>query len=245
MPKASLSRLITAEGSTLRTMWSLTQLVVGAIAFAGCHLVTFLFAIADDADTGAFDFILRPLEALVQSVRNIACAPLAGQYSDRRFNGRHNVDRRDRRLALRATVGLGFQTAAPTEPDGRRHVASSKGGGESARTWKEPLATSQDKRATPTVSAKTARAKPRLPNRVIRPTASFWVIRSDKMKKSSRSLLGTAFRRKLVYACTVSPKLSDEEGAGLLQMLQDSQSPRPYAATSVKRSGSCQSIPVA
>ena len=61
-----VARLVTAEGSSLRTTWSLTQLVVGLMAFAGCHVFNFLFAVADDADTGALDIILRPLQVVAE-----------------------------------------------------------------------------------------------------------------------------------------------------------------------------------
>jgi ATP-dependent DNA ligase len=46
-------------------------------------------------------------------------------------------------------------------------------------------------------------------------------------------VLGTAYRDKLVYACSVSPQLTDEESVGLLQMLSDSQSPQAYVSTAM------------
>ncbi len=47
-------------------------------------------------------------------------------------------------------------------------------------------------------------------------------------------VLGTAFHGKLAYACTLTPHLSDEESAGLVQMLTDSQSPRPYLSVPIE-----------
>jgi hypothetical protein len=64
-------RLATPEDSAFRTNWSLTQLVVGFIAFVSAHFLNFLFAIADDADTGVIDFLLRPLKLWMKAFRNL------------------------------------------------------------------------------------------------------------------------------------------------------------------------------
>ena len=55
------ARLLTSEGSGLRTIWSLTQLVFGFLAFGVCHTYCFLKVMKNEADTKLLDYLLRPI----------------------------------------------------------------------------------------------------------------------------------------------------------------------------------------
>jgi hypothetical protein len=56
-----IARFVTPEGSSIRTIWSLTQLAIGAAAVAGCHMFNFVSLAADDPDIGMLDLLLKPL----------------------------------------------------------------------------------------------------------------------------------------------------------------------------------------
>ena len=55
------ARLLTTDGGGLRTLWSLTQLFVGVVAFGVCHTYCFLEVMKNEADTKMLDYILRPI----------------------------------------------------------------------------------------------------------------------------------------------------------------------------------------
>ena len=55
------ARLLTSSGGGLRTLWSLTQLFVGVVAFGICHTYCFLEVMKNEADTKMLDYILRPI----------------------------------------------------------------------------------------------------------------------------------------------------------------------------------------
>ena len=57
------ARLLTPEGGQIRTIWSLSQLFLGAFAFAICHTLCFLRVMKDEADTKMLDCIMRPINA--------------------------------------------------------------------------------------------------------------------------------------------------------------------------------------
>ena len=58
------ARLLTsAGGGGLRTLWSLTQLAVGLVAFGICHTYCFLQVMKSEADTKMLDYILRPIKS--------------------------------------------------------------------------------------------------------------------------------------------------------------------------------------
>jgi hypothetical protein len=56
-------RLVTPAGTGgLRTSWSLAQLTLGVLLVAGCHIFNFIVQAAEDADIGAADIVVRPLD---------------------------------------------------------------------------------------------------------------------------------------------------------------------------------------
>jgi hypothetical protein len=62
-------RLATADGSTLRTAWSLIQLAIGAVSVICCHIFNFLMLAADDADVGLLDMLLKPFRLWAKTCR--------------------------------------------------------------------------------------------------------------------------------------------------------------------------------
>jgi hypothetical protein len=62
-------RLVTSPGSSLRTTWSVTQLAIGAFALLGGHIFNFLVQVADDADVGLFDVVLKPVKLWLRTFR--------------------------------------------------------------------------------------------------------------------------------------------------------------------------------
>jgi hypothetical protein len=66
-----IARLVTSEGDALRTYWSVTQLAIGAGAAIGAHVVNFLLQVAEDADVGLFDLILKPVKLWLRTFRRL------------------------------------------------------------------------------------------------------------------------------------------------------------------------------
>ena len=141
------ARIVTTEHSSLRTTWSLTQLVVGFLAFMSCHIFQFLFAVADDADTGALDFIMRPFKLWIKAFKQFAGPTVGHQHGRNRSHGVRDVDRRDRRPAVRTALGLGLREAESSriswEPSCRRCKRSKA----PATTWKKRSTISQGRPA--------------------------------------------------------------------------------------------------
>jgi hypothetical protein len=66
-----VARLVTPSGSSLRTIWSLSQLTLGFFAVVGCHIFNFLVLAADDAEIGLLDLLLKPLKLWVRAGHNL------------------------------------------------------------------------------------------------------------------------------------------------------------------------------
>jgi hypothetical protein len=64
-------RFATPADSSLRTIWSLSQLATGVFAAAGCHIFNFLSLAAEDADVGLLDLLLKPLKLWSRTFHNL------------------------------------------------------------------------------------------------------------------------------------------------------------------------------
>jgi hypothetical protein len=62
---------LTPNGSALRTTWSLAQLALGVLAFAGCHIFNFLVLAAEDADVGTLDLVMKPVKLWMRAAHNL------------------------------------------------------------------------------------------------------------------------------------------------------------------------------
>jgi hypothetical protein len=66
-----IARFATPAGSALRTTWSLSQLTIGVIAAAGCHVFNFVVLAAEDADFGVMDVFLKPLKLWLRAFHRL------------------------------------------------------------------------------------------------------------------------------------------------------------------------------
>jgi hypothetical protein len=66
-----VARLVTADGSSIRTTWSLSQVMLGVLIALGCHVFNFLVAAAENADFGVLDMILKPVKLWAYAARNL------------------------------------------------------------------------------------------------------------------------------------------------------------------------------
>jgi hypothetical protein len=218
-------RLVTPDGSAFRTTWSLTQLVVGLMAFASCHLVTFLFAIADDADTGVLDIVLRPLKlwfklfaklpARLWLTDTAAAGLTAAVMSVVVIGG----------LPYERLWDWGFKQPPKHNLMGAVMSQVQKVEGKGADNLEDAV---KDFAGTQNLDAgrKPVASPPSNP----RQHADCVILgyRLDTEGRLQSLVLGTAYRKKLVYACSVSPQLSADESAGMLKMLSDTSAKRPY-----------------
>lgn len=225
-----VARLVTMQSDWLRTTWSLTQLVVGTLAFFGCHLLTFMFAISDDADTGAFDFILRPFKLWIKAFRNLperlwltntAAAGLTAAVMSILVIGG---------LPYERLWDWGFKQPPKQNLMNAVMEQAKKIEGSGDKSMEEAI---NDFAGEAGVDDKDANKKPTPPKPRMKTDCVVLGYRVGAGGKLQSLVLGTAYRDKLVYACSVSPQLSDDESAGLLQMLSDSQSHQAYVSTAM------------
>jgi hypothetical protein len=64
-------RFVTPAGSSLRTMWSLSQLGIGLLVAICCHVFNFLVLATEDTDFGVIDLVLKPVKLWAKAVRNL------------------------------------------------------------------------------------------------------------------------------------------------------------------------------
>ncbi len=64
-------RLVTPDGSSLRTTWALSQIMLGVLIAFGCHVFNFLVAAAENADFGVMDILLKPMKLWGYAARNL------------------------------------------------------------------------------------------------------------------------------------------------------------------------------
>jgi hypothetical protein len=65
------ARFATPADSWTRTTWSLSQLALGLFAACGCHIFNFLTIVADDAEVGMLDLLLKPLKLWGRAIENL------------------------------------------------------------------------------------------------------------------------------------------------------------------------------
>lgn len=224
------ARIVTDYGSSLRTTWSITQLAVGVIAFVSCHFFNFLSAIADDADTGAFDFIARPWKLWLKAfkhlptrlwVTNTAAAGLTAAVMSPLVIGGLPYERlwdwgieKPTENNLMGAVMSQVQKVEGTDADNMEDAVTGFAGQAGDLEGKD------GQPAPP--------PKPR--------HKADCVILGYRVGAGGRLqslILGSTYRDKLVYACSVMPQVSDEEAAGLLRMLADTKSSQPYLSMQI------------
>lgn len=218
------ARFITPEGSSLRTTWSIGQLLIGFVAAAGCHLLNFFLQVADNADTGMLDIFLRPLRLWTRTCSGLpkrlwlVNAPICGIVAVV--------------MSLAVIGGIpydrlwdwGFKQPPKQNLMGavmdRVKEMEGKDGADNLEDAVKDFAGSQDTEAK---DQKKEEDKPKQNADCI--IMGYQVDRDGKL---SSLVLGTAYHSQLVLAGTVTPKLSDDEAKELLTSLEAIKADRPF-----------------
>lgn len=220
-----VARLVTPSDGTLRTAWSLTQLVVGIVTVIVCHTFNFMLLAADDVDVGLLDLLLKPLRLWTQTCRQLpkrlwffnaaVCgltaaimAPLViGGIPYERFwdwGFKEPVKQNLMGAVMDRAKQLDNQNGSDNLEDAIGDFAG-KGG-------LEP-----DELAKP---------KPEEPK--LKTDCVVLGYQLDRDGRLTALLLGTAHRSKLVFAGRVEPKLSDEELTELVATLKPLAVKQPF-----------------
>jgi hypothetical protein len=222
--------LITPEDSPQRTFWSLTQLMTGMIVFGICHLTIFLLAVADDADTGALDIILKPLSLWFRAFRNL---PQRQWITDLAAAGLTGV-----LMSFVVIGGLPYERIwdwgfeKPVKNQNLLGAVASRmqqvdgNGADNLEDAVNDFANSQN--LQPGDEGYVPPPKPRL-----KADCVILGYRLDTEGRLQSLILGTAQREKLVYAGSVLPNLPADETARLMQLLEQTPAKQPYLTVQV------------
>jgi len=220
-------RLLTADGSTTRTAWSVTQLAIGISVFFGCHLFNFLMVVSDDPDCGMLDLILRPLRVWLRTIRKL---PKRLVVTDGAVAGMSAA-----LLAIVVIGGLPYDRLwdwgfkQPPKQNLLGAVASQiqKVEGRGADNLEDAVSDFASKQNLDSDTKGKTRS-PRPPKPQLDFDCVILGYRVDSEGRLVRLLLGTAFKDKLVYACAVSPKADSKESQDLVNRLSEIRAERPY-----------------
>lgn len=219
-------RLTTPAGSWARTAWSLGQLAIGTLLFAGCHMFNFLVAVADDSETGLLDLFLKPLKLWIRAAQNLpqrlwvansaACGLTAAVMSLVVIGG----------IPYERLWDWGFkqppkQNLMAAVMDRAKNLDNGQGADnlEDAIT---DFAGSQD------VKSDGDPSKPEPPKPREKADCVILGYQTGHDGRLSSLLLGTAHLGELVYAGRVTPKMPEEELAALGQLLAEVQTGQPF-----------------
>jgi len=226
-------RIATPAGSSIRTTWSLSQLVVGFMAFAGMHVLNFLFAVGDDADTGALDLILRPIRLWIKAFKNMptrlwvantaAAGLTASTMSIVVIGG----------LPYERLWDWGFKQPPKQNLLGAIAEQAQKVQGEGADNLEDAVADFANSQNLDEEYQKPQ--TPAAPQKILKDVDCVILgYRDDGRGRLTGLVLGTAHRGKLVLAAVVTPKPGDKESQDLLEELQAIRSSHPFLATQMQ-----------
>jgi hypothetical protein len=214
-------RLATPVGSSIRTIWSLSQLVLGVVAFLGCHIFNFIVLAAEDADFGVMDMFLKPLKLWIRAAQELpkrlwvsnaaASAITAAALSVLVIGG----------IPYERFWNWGFDAPAKQELMGavmdRVRELESRNEADSLEDAIGDFAGTQDGLVqTPDPDKLRERAD-----------CVILGYQLDKEGRLSTLVLGTTHLGNLVHAGSVTPKMPEHELAELVRTLADIQAPRP------------------
>lgn len=218
------TRLLTPDGSSLRTTWSIGQLLVGFVAAVGCHLLNFFLQVSDNADTGMLDIFLRPLRLWTRTcsglpkrlwlVNSPICGVVAVAMSLFVIGG----------IPYDRLWDWGFKQPPKQNLMGavmdRVKEMEGKDGADNLEDAVKDFA------GTENVDAKNSKKEEDKP----RQNADCIILgyQLDNDGKLSSLVLGTAYHSQLVLAGTVTPKLSERESQELLESLQAIKADHPF-----------------
>jgi hypothetical protein len=206
-------RLATPAGSSIRTIWSLSQLMFGVLAFISCHIFNFVVLAAEDADFGVMDMLIKPLKLWIRAVRELpkrlwvsntaASSVTAAAMSILVIGGipyerfwDWGFDAPVKQELMAAVMDRAKQVAANEEDSLEDAIGDFAGTADGLTDGKE----------TP--------EKPKQ-----RADCVILGYQLDKESRLSALVLGTTHLGTLVHAGSVTPKMSETEKAELVQML--------------------------
>jgi hypothetical protein len=214
-----IARFATPADGALRTTWSLSQLAAGFVVVAGCHIFNFLVCAADDADFGVLDLFLKPLKLWIRAAHNLphrlwvtnsaACGLAAMVLSLAVIGG----------IPYERLWDWGFQAPVKQNLMGavmdRAKQLDSRNGADNLEDAIGDFAGSQG------IEGEETKMPPPKP----RSQADCVIIgyQVDRDGRLATLFLGTAHRKKLIYAGRVTPDLPDEELQSLLESLEAAQ----------------------
>lgn len=226
-------RLATPAGSSVRTIWSLSQLIAGFMAFAGMHVLNFLFAVGDDAETGALDLILRPIKLWLKAFKNMptrlwvantaAAGVTASVMSIVVIGG----------LPYEQLWDWGFKQPPKQNLLGAIAEQAQKVKGKGADNLEDAVA---DFANSQNLDEQNGEPKtPPAPQKILKDVDCVILgYRDDDKGRLTGLVLGTAHKGKLVFAAVVTPKPDDKESQELLERLQSIRTSHPFLATSIQ-----------
>jgi hypothetical protein len=235
-----IARIVTPAGSSLRTAWSLTQLLLGVIAVFTCHIFNFVVLASEDSDFGVMDILLKPLKLWLRAVRYLptrlwvadtaACGLVAALMSVLVIGG----------IPYERLWDWGFQQ--PVKQDLMGAVMDRAKQLESRdATLEEAIgdfAGSQNLE-----ESEKFKVEPPKP----REKADCVILGYDVDREGriSSLALGAVHKKELIYAGRVAPELTSEENAELLRALIATKTLQPFItmetqATFVKPTFTCR-----
>jgi hypothetical protein len=216
-------RFVTPGGSELRTYWSLSQIMIGLLTVAGCHIFNFLVLAADDADFGVLDLLLKPLKLWLRAFHNLptrlwmvdaaACGLVAALMSFLVIGG----------IPYERFWDWGFTPPVKQDLMGAvmkrvQQLDSGKGSDDLEESMKDFAgdAGAEDKENVPPPKPKQS--------------ADCVILgyRLDKEGRLDTLLLGAAHRGKLIYAGNVRPRMEPGQIQSLIAMLEASRAQQPF-----------------
>jgi len=220
-------RLLTPADSSLRTVWSLVQLALGASAVIGCHILNFLMLVGDDADVGMLDMLLKPLRLWTKTCRNL---PKRLWLFNSLVNGGVAV-----LMSFVVIGGLPYERLwdwGVKEPPKQNLMAAVMDRANKLEGEEETLEEAVQSFAGKGDIEPEEVPKPQ-PVKEAKRESTDCVIIGYQIEKDGRLewlVLATAHRGKLVYAGKVKPKLSDEELAQVVEVLKSNVVKVPFIA---------------
>jgi hypothetical protein len=219
-----IARIVTPYGSWLRTTWSLSQLVLGVILAAACHVFNFVVLAAEDADFGVMDLFLKPLKLWLRAfhrmptrlwVANAATCGVAAAFSSILIIGALPYERLwdwgFKQPVKQDLMGAVMDRAK--ELDSQSDVGLEDAVGDFAGK----AGTEDDKPKTP--------EKPREKCDCV--ILGYSVDRDGRLDSL---ILGAVHRKALIYAGRVSPEMSEAERSALLAELISTKTLKPFIA---------------
>ncbi|TWT36331.1 hypothetical protein KOR34_12360 [Posidoniimonas corsicana] len=238
-------RIYTADDQTLRTIWAVCQLLIGASLLAACHLLAFFMAASADPDMGVMDLVVSPLKGWFKIFRKLP----------ERFWVVNSAN-----VTLTATVcsalvigGLPYEAIwdwgfkQPAKKNLLGAIADKAGGKDNGMDMEEAMESFADNAAVNGALPDRGDGLGQAQGPPERQTIDALIVGYELAQDGSidRLLLATEFNGKLYYAGRVRPSFTEDEALEFPAKLAAAYSPRPFitvpgSATWVKPRFTCR-----